>query len=101
MQAKVLRFDVGFGRPELAEQLAARAEAAMSAYPGFRSTRLLADYLGGRYLLLAFWDSADDLYTFSYSADATTLEDFIDRNMVKVPLVGEYEVYQPGGAAVH
>lgn len=98
MQAKVLRFDVGFGRPELAEQLAERAGAAMSPFPGFRSTQLLADYLGGRYMLIAFWDNDDDLYQFSYSAEATALEDFIDQNMVKVPLVGAYEVYQPGPA---
>lgn len=97
MYARVLRFDVGFGRPDLAEELARRTEAAMAPYAGFRSLELLADYLGGRYLLTTYWDSDEQLYTFSYSNDATKLEEFIDANMVKVPYVGTYAVYQPGG----
>ena len=70
MYARLLRFDVGFGHPELAEEIARETEAAMSRHPGYRSMQLLADYLGGRYVLISYWDSDRHLYDFSYSPDA-------------------------------
>lgn len=99
MYARVLRFDVGFGRPELAERIATETQTAMSRWPGFQSMQLLADYLGGRYTLVSYWDDDRHLYDFSYSADSKQLEDLIDGLMVKVPYVGTYAVYQPGSGA--
>ena len=98
MYARLLRFDVGFGYPELAEEIARQTEAAMARHPGYRSMQLLADYLGGRYVLISYWDSDRHLYDFSYSEDAAQLERWLDSQMLKVPFVGTYAVYQPAGA---
>ena len=95
MYAKVLRFDVGFGRPRLAEQIASETEAAMSRFAGYDSLELLADYLGGRYTLIAYWVTDRDYYNFSYSPAAEELEKTVDTLMTGVPYVGFYEVYQP------
>jgi heme-degrading monooxygenase HmoA len=95
MYAKLLRFDVGFGRPQSAAQIAAETQKAMARHPGFASMELLADYLGGRYTLIAYWQSERDYYTFSYSADARELEGTVDRLMSGVPFSGFYQVYQP------
>jgi heme-degrading monooxygenase HmoA len=100
MYAKVLRFDIGFGRPQAAEQIVQETEAAMSQHPGFQSMLLLADYLGGRYLLIAYWDSDQHYYDFSYSADARNLEGTVKALMSGVPFAGFYTVHQSGGAAV-
>ena len=96
MYARLVRFDTGFGRPQLAEQITAETQATMSRHPGFRSMLLLADYLGGRYSLLAFWDSDRHYYDFSYSADARRLEETIEGWLEGVPFVGVYQVYEPG-----
>lgn len=95
MFAKLLRFNVGFGRPELAQRIAAATEATMSGHPGYRMMILLADYLGGRYTLVTFWDSDRHLYDFSYSADARRLEGTIEEWLSGVPFVGTYQVYVP------
>lgn len=95
MYAKVLRFDVGFGRPRLAERIAAETEAAMSRFPGYDSMELLADYLGGRYTLIAYWNSDREYYTFSYSPESDQLEQAVDSLMSGVPYAGFYEVYTP------
>lgn len=95
MYAKLLRFDVGFGRPRAAEQIARETEAAMSRWSGFASMSLLADYLGGRYTLIAYWQSERDYYNFSYSADARELEGVVGKLMSGVPFTGFYQVYQP------
>jgi len=98
MFARLLRFDVGFGYPELAEEIARQTEAAMARHPGYRSMQLLADYLGGRYVLISYWDSDRHLSDFSYSDDAAQLERWLDSQMLKVPFVGTYAVYQPSSA---
>ncbi len=95
MYAKLLRFDVGFGRPQLAERIAADTQATMSRFPGFDRMELLADYLGGRYTLIAYWNGEDDYYNFSYSPDAVALEKMVDGVMSGVPYAGFYTVYQP------
>lgn len=100
MYAKVLRFDVGFGRPQLAERIAGETEAAMGRHPGFAQMLLLADYLGGRYVLIAYWDSERHYYDFSYSPDARALEHSVQGLMTGVPFAGAYEVYQPHGGPV-
>ena len=92
MYAKLLRFDVGFGRPQVAEQIAAETQAAMSCHPGYDSLQLLADYVGGRYLLITYWTDQDKLYDFSYSADARRLERTVNTWLSGVPFVGTYEV---------
>lgn len=96
MYAKLLRFDVGFGRPQLAEQIAADTQSTMSRFPGFERMELLADYLGGRYTLITYWSDQDDYYRFSYSPEAVALEKGVDTLMSGVPYVGFYSVYQPG-----
>ena len=95
MYAKLLRFDVGFGRPQLAERIAADTQATMSRHVGFDRMELLADYLGGRYTLIAYWGGEDDYYNFSYSPDAVALEKMVDGLMSGVPYTGFYTVYQP------
>ena len=100
MYARGLRFDVGFGRPQAAEQIAHETESAMSRHAGFQSMLLLADYLGGRYTLIAYWDSEQHYYDFSYSADARQLEDTVKALLRGVPFAGFYRVHQPGNAAV-
>ena len=95
MYAKLLRFDVGFGRPQLAEQIATESQSTMSRHPGFSRMELLADYLGGRYTLIAYWDSQDHYYDLSYSPDAVELEKTVDGWMSGVPYVGFYTVYDP------
>lgn len=95
MYARLLRFDVGFGRPQVAEQVAAETQALMSRHPGFQSMLLLADYLGGRYTLIAYWDTARHYYDFSYSPDARRLEETVESWMEGVPFVGFYQVYHP------
>lgn len=95
MYAKLLRFDVGFGRPRAAEQIARETEQAMACRAGFASMSLLADYLGGRYTLIAYWQSERDYYDFSYSADARELEGVVGKLMSGVPFTGFYQVYQP------
>lgn len=95
MYAKLLRFDVGFGRPRAAEQIARETEQAMARRAGFASMSLLADYLGGRYTLIAYWQSERDYYDFSYSADARELEGVVGKLMSGVPFTGFYQVYQP------
>ena len=95
MYAKLLRFDVGFGRPQSAEQIAAETRKTMSRHPGFASMELLADYLGGRYTLIAYWHTERDYYNFSYSPDARELEGAVGRLMTGVPFTGFYQVYQP------
>lgn len=92
MYAKLLRFDVGFGRPHLAEQIAAETRATMARYPGFTAMQLLADYLGGRYMLITYWESEQHLYDFSYSAEARQLEQTIETWLEGVPFVGTYQV---------
>ena len=99
MYAKLVRFDVGFGRPQLAEQITTEAQATMSRFPGFGSMLLLADYLGGRYTLIAYWDSSHHYYDFSYSPEARQLEEAITTWLSGVPFTGTYEVYQPGSNA--
>lgn len=98
MYARLLRFDVGFGRPELAERIAVETQTLMSRHPGFQSMLLLADYLGGRYALIAYWDSARHYYDFSYSPEARQLEALVDTWLEGVPFVGFYQVYQPGAS---
>jgi len=95
MYARVLRFDVGVGRPQAAEQIARETQAAMGRHPGFQSMLLLADYLGGRYTLITYWDSGQHLYDFSYSPDARKLEELLGAYMQKVPFFDTYSVYQP------
>jgi heme-degrading monooxygenase HmoA len=95
MYAKLLRFDVGFGRPQSAAQIAAETQKTMSQHPGFASMELLADYLGGRYTLIAYWRSERDYYAFSYSPDARELESTVGKLMSGVPFTGFYQVYQP------
>lgn len=97
MYAKLLRFDVGFGRPQLAEQIASETQTTMARHPGFERMELLADYLGGRYTLIAYWRDQDEYYSFSYSPDAVALERTVDGLMSGVPYVGFYSVYQPNG----
>lgn len=92
MYAKLLRFDVGFGRPQLAEQIAAETQAAMSRHAGYDSMHLLADYLGGRYMLISYWSDQDRLYDFSYSPEARQLEQTIATWLEGVPFIGTYEV---------
>ena len=100
MYAKVLRFNVGFGRPQAAEQIAQETEAAMSQHPGFQSMLLLADYLGGRYTLITYWDSEQHYYDFSYSAGSRELDSLVKSLLSGVPFAGFYIVHQPGNAAV-
>ncbi len=95
MYAKLLRFDVGFGRPRAAAQIAHDSELAMSRWPGFNSLSLLADYLGGRYTLIAYWESDQDYYQFSYSPEARELEESVGKFLSGVPFSGFYQVYQP------
>ena len=95
MYAKLLRFDVGFGRPRAAELIALETEKTMSRWPEFASMTLLADYLGGRYTLIAYWESERAYYEFSYSPDARELEGTVGKLMSGVPFTGFYQVYQP------
>ncbi|MFN8541694.1 MAG: hypothetical protein U0232_29980 [Thermomicrobiales bacterium] len=95
MYAKLLRFDVGFGRPQLAEQIATESQSTMARHPGFERMELLADYLGGRYTLIAYWRTEDDYYNFSYAPDAVALEKTVDGWMSGVPFTGFYTVYDP------
>lgn len=95
MYAKLLRFDVGFGRPQSAELIAAETRKTMSRHAGFTSMELLADYLGGRYTLIAYWQTERDYYNFSYSPDARELEGTIAKMMSGVPYSGFYQVFQP------
>lgn len=95
MYAKLLRFDVGFGRPRAAAQIAQESEKTMTRWPGFQSATLLADYLGGRYTLISYWTSHHDYYEFSYSPDARELDKTITDLLSGVPYVGFYQVYQP------
>lgn len=48
----------------------------------------MADDLGGRYTLIAYWRSEDDYYNFSYAPDAVTLEKTVDGWMSGVPFTG-------------
>jgi heme-degrading monooxygenase HmoA len=95
MYAKLLRFDVGFGRPRAAEEIAAETEKTMARWPGFASMELLSDYLGGRYTLIAYWRGEREYYDFSHSADARELEETVGALMSGVPYIGFYQVYQP------
>jgi hypothetical protein len=95
MYAKLLRFDVGFGRPQLAERIAVETQSTMFRHPGFDRMELLADYLGGRYTLIAYWTGEAEYYDFSYSPDAVELEKMVDGLMSGVPYTGFYTVYQP------
>lgn len=99
MYAKLLRFDVGFGRPGAAQQIATETQAAMARHPGFASMELLADYLGGRYTLIAYWRGERDYYDFSYSPDARELEATVGKLMSGVPYAGFYQVYAPPASA--
>lgn len=95
MYAKLLRFDVGFGRPGAAQQIAMETQTTMAGHPGFASMELLADYLGGRYTLIAYWRSEREYYDFSYSPEARTLEGMVGTLMSGVPFVGFYQTYEP------
>ena len=95
MYAKLLRFDVGFGRPRAAEQIATETEKVMSRWVGFASMELLADYLGGRYTMISYWHDDREYYDFSHSADARELEGVVGKLMSGVPYTGFYQVYLP------
>ena len=95
MYAKLLRFDVGFGRPRSAEQIATETQKVMSRWTGFDSMELLADYLGGRYTMIAYWHDDRQYYDFSHSADARELEGVVGKLMSGVPYTGFYQVYLP------
>lgn len=103
MFARIQRFNLAQGLPELAEELTDRIAPIMGRQPGFSSLTLLSDPPSGEYIFLTLWTSLEAIDAFDRSGDEWRVRDILSPHVTAVPVIENYQIHNlpglPGAVA--